>query len=213
MLCCVACWAGQHGNSITERRDWLAAPFVPNVPLSPTSPLSYCRADAALRTIDTDTGPRGEMRGTRCLAPGTLELLSYPMPSYLSASPSQQQLGASSSAAAAAEAAQHQRQQRRQQYGVRLRVAGSGWTPAMALDIVDLSAAAGDAAQAQAAQVSLVGLAWRCAEADCPPAARLCHPAYDQRHHTPTTKQQANCTPMRSPCLRRRTTSRMHGRS
>ena len=103
--------------------------------------------------VDTDTGPRGELRGTRCIAPGMLELLSYPLPSFLAASPSQQQLGG-----AGAEAAQRAQRAaaQRQQYGVRLRLAGSGWTPPLALDAADLSpgaAAGGDAAAAAQQQV------------------------------------------------------------
>lgn len=66
-----------------------------------------------------------------------MELLSYPLPSYLSQTTSQQQLAAGASAE---QQAQRQRQQRRQQYGVRLRVAGSGWTPALVLDVAEVAA-------------------------------------------------------------------------
>jgi hypothetical protein len=77
-----------------------------------------------------------------------MELLSYPLPSYLAQQMSHQQLPAGTSAE---QQAQRQRQQRRQQYGVRLRVAGSGWTPAMALDAAELSAAAAGAGAGGAA--------------------------------------------------------------
>ncbi len=104
---------------------------------------------------------RGEYRGRRFLAPGSLELLSYPLPSYLLTSASQQQLaaGAPVSSATAAEAAQRQRQRQRQQYGIRLRVAGSGWTPPLALDPGELAAGAaaagGGTGQGQAPQVGV----------------------------------------------------------
>lgn len=113
-------------------------------------------------TDDRDPMQRGEYRGRRFLAPGSLELLSYPLPSYLLTSASQQQLaaGAPASSAAAAEAAQRQRQQQRQQYGIRLRVAGSGWTPPLALDPGELAAgaaaAAGGGGQGQAPQASVM---------------------------------------------------------
>lgn len=124
-----------------------------------------CRADA-LRTIETDNRDRAqqvEYRGRRFLAPSSLELLSYPMPSYLLASGSQQQLSGAAGASSSAEQAQRQRQQRRQQYGVRLRVAGSGWTPPLALDAAELAPAGngGGAQQVQPQQASVV-CPWRC---------------------------------------------------
>jgi hypothetical protein len=78
-----------------------------------------------------------------------MELLSYPLPSYALQSGSQQQPGAGSSAEVQAQRQRQQQQQRRQQYGVRLRVAGSGWTPAMALDVVELSSGSGTSGQQQ----------------------------------------------------------------
>lgn len=116
---------------------------------------------------------RGEFRGRRFLAPGSLELLSYPLPRYLLTSASQQQLaaGAPASSAAAAEAAQRQRQQQRQQYGVRLRVAGSGWSPPLALDPGELAAGAagsggGVGSQGQQAQVG-ARQGWRSESQSC----------------------------------------------
>ncbi|KAL4858517.1 Vacuolar protein sorting-associated protein 13C [Chlorella vulgaris] len=91
---------------------------------------------------------RAEYRGRRFVGPSSMELLSYPLPSYLAQQMSHQQLPAGTSAE---QQAQRQRQQRRQQYGVRLRVAGSGWTPAMALDAAELSAAAAGAGAGGAA--------------------------------------------------------------
>lgn len=82
------------------------------------------------------------------MAPSSLELLSYPLPSYLGQAASQQQLGGGG--ASREEAAQRARAQRRQLYGVRLRVAGSGWTPALALDAPELGAASAQGQPQQA---------------------------------------------------------------
>eukprot|EP00887_Chlorella_sp_A99_P001951 scaffold18.g1951.t1 len=84
-----------------------------------------------LRVLVTDSAAeegRVEYRSRRCVGPHSMELLSYPLPSIVAAP-----AGSGSGA----------REQRRQQrYGVRLRVAGSGWTPPLALDILDALAAA-----------------------------------------------------------------------
>ena len=101
-----------------------------------------------------------------------MELLSYPLPSYALQSGSQQQPAAGSSAEAQSQRQrQQQQQQRRQQYGVRLRVAGSGWTPAMALDVVELSSGTGTSGQQKQVGRSLGMPA-------CLPACRFCPGLY-----------------------------------
>ena len=102
---------------------------------------------------------RGDFRGRRFVAPSSLELLSYPLPSLLAQSASQQQLptGAGSSSGAGA-SDQHAAVQRRR-YGVRLRVAGSGWTPPLALDMGEV---ASGGSQQQASWASSVLLCVVC---------------------------------------------------
>ena len=74
-----------------------------------------------------------------------MELLSYPLPRFLGGQGSSGQLGrpggSSSSSSSAAERQQH--------YGVRLRVAGSGWTQPLALDVVEANPAGGQQQQQQ----------------------------------------------------------------
>ena len=100
-----------------------------------SSHLIKCRAGASRQVIATDDGDptqRGDIRGRRFVAPASMELLSYPLPTYqgLQGASQQQQLGPGAGAAAE----QQQPLRQRQRYGVRLRVASSGWTPALALD-------------------------------------------------------------------------------
>ncbi|KFM29234.1 Vacuolar protein sorting-associated protein 13A [Auxenochlorella protothecoides] len=77
-----------------------------------------------LRRLVTDGGEGGgaarDLPAQRHVAPGSLELLSYPVPAWSSAGggPGNDSVTASRSRA----------------YGVRLRVAGSGWTPPLALE-------------------------------------------------------------------------------
>ncbi|KAL4527774.1 hypothetical protein Ndes2437A_g02912 [Nannochloris sp. 'desiccata'] len=69
--------------------------------------------------------PPQDPAGRRTIAPVSMELLSFPLPSFAGGS------GSSSSSSAAADP------RKRQHYGVRLRVAGSGWTQPLTIDAVD----------------------------------------------------------------------------
>ncbi|KAL4443584.1 hypothetical protein ABPG75_011321 [Micractinium tetrahymenae] len=117
------------------------------------------RSEAALRTINTDDADpqqRGEYRQRRFVAPASMELLSYPLPSFLAGSPSQLALAGSAEQGQQAQQAQ-QAAEKRRRYGVRLRVAGSGWTPALALDAGEPAGAGGGAAGQQQQVDSLQG--------------------------------------------------------
>jgi hypothetical protein len=121
---------------------------------------SSSRADTSLRAISTDAADptqRAEYRGRRFVAPCSLELLSYPLPAYLAGPAPQQAAGSGGTAEQQAQRAQRA-QQRRQLYGVRLRVAGSGWTPPLALDLGEPQAGGngGPAGQGDQTQV------WSC---------------------------------------------------
>lgn len=83
----------------------------------------------ALRVLKTSDVPIPGMppaqdpTGSRTIVPNSLELLSYPMPSFMAAGSSQDPARAAA----------------RQHYGVRLRVANSGWTNPLALDTVEVA--------------------------------------------------------------------------
>lgn len=110
---------------------------------------------------------RGEYRQRRFVAPASMELLSYPLPSFLASSASQLPSASTEPGQQAAQQAE-----KRRRYGVRLRVAGSGWTPALALDAGDPDGA-GNGATSQQLQVRpllvLPALASICIGASLPP--------------------------------------------
>ncbi|KAL4447306.1 hypothetical protein ABPG77_007339, partial [Micractinium sp. CCAP 211/92] len=113
------------------------------------------KSEAALRTINTDDADpqqRGEYRQRRFVAPASMELLSYPLPSFLASSASQLPSASTEPGQQAAQQAE-----KRRRYGVRLRVAGSGWTPALALDAGDPDGAGNGATSQQLQADSLQG--------------------------------------------------------
>lgn len=111
----------------------------------------------------------GERLKGRSVAPSSLEIMSYPVPHLLAVTPSSSSLDPSSHSsnggAASARASFSQQQQQNQQkqhqqkmkrYGVRVRIAGSSWTPPMLLDATNLSSSGGGEESLQVTEPVLI---------------------------------------------------------
>lgn len=96
---------------------------------APAAAGSQLAVSRVLRTSDAPTPgmpPPQEPPGRRTIAPVSMEILSFPLPSFANGGG----VGAGGGSSAAADP------RKRQHYGVRLRVAGSGWTQPLSIDAV-----------------------------------------------------------------------------